>query len=448
MKNTKRLFLLILMLLTIFITPSFATDTNTSVELATNCPSCILMETSTGKILYEKNAYEVRYPASTTKMMTAILAIEHCQLTDTATVSHDAIFTVPTGYSHASLREGEILTIEQLLNVLLIPSANDAANVLAEHISGSVSEFANLMNEKAKEIGCQNTHFVNPNGVHNREHVSTAYDLALIGNYAMKNATFRQIVKKTKYTLPATNQYDKADRVFNTTNDLLRENHSTAKDNYYYSYATGVKTGYTGDAGNCIVASAKKDNLEVIAVVLGGGKTADGLSQRNLDCITLFNYAFRTYELKTLCEKNEVIKEVPIFGSSKDTPNLELRASEEITTLAKKEENLEDVVSEVTLNEHLSAPVALGATVGKVTYEIDGNSYSTDLIAGNIVEASPILQIVFGSILAALVLFILYLLLKSGNEKDSNSSSKKRKGKKSSKRGNGHYRFTLLHISD
>lgn len=446
MKKTKRFLFLILIILTILITPSFAAETDSSADVSTYCPSCILMETSTGKILYEKNAHEERYPASTTKIMTAILTLENCELTDTATVSHNAIYTVPEGYSHASLREGEVLTIEQLLHALLIPSANDAANVLAEHISGSVNEFANLMNEKAKEIGCENTHFVNPNGVHDDEHVSTAYDLSLIGNYAMKNATFRQIVKKTSYTLPATNKYTKTDRSFNTTNDLIRENHSTAKDNYYYPYATGVKTGYTGKAGNCLVASAQKNGLEVIAVVLGGGQTSEGLSQRNLDCISLFNYAFDNYEMKTLCEKNEVIGEESIWGASKDTPTLELRVKDEITVFTKQNINVDEIVSEVTLNDHLKAPIALGATVGTVTYEIDGNLYSTDLIAGNTVESSAFFQILFSIIFTLLILYLIRLLIKPRKGKGSKYTSKKKRKTKTptAKRGSGHYRSTLL----
>lgn len=410
-----------------------------------DCPSCILIETSTEKILYEKNAHEIRYPASTTKIMTAILALEKCQLDDTATVSHEAIFTVPEGYAHANLREGEKLTINQLLHVLLIPSANDAANVLAEHISGSVSEFANLMNEKAKEIGCKNTHFVNPNGIHHKDHVSTAYDLAVIANYAMKNNTFRQIVKETRYTLPATNQYAKEDRIFLTTNDLLRENYSTEKDNYYYPYAIGIKTGYTVEAGNCLVACAKKDGLEVISVVLGGGQTEEGLSQRNLDSIALLNYAFDNYTMKALCEKNELIQEIPIKGASKDTPNLELKAKESIQALTKKEEKIEKIVSDITLEKSLKAPIAMGVKVGVITYEIDGTKYETDLIAGNTVEASGFIQIIFGIIFAILIFYFIYLLGKPKKKKGStNSFKKKKKSKKTTKRGGGNYRFTLL----
>lgn len=295
MKKLKfTLFIFIFLILFIIFAPPCFADS----DLKTYCPSSILMETSTGKILYEKNANEVSFPASTTKIMTAILTVENCKLDDVATVSHNAVYSIPYDYTHASLKEGEELTIEQLLYALMIPSANDAAIVLAEHISGSVEEFAKLMNKKAKELGCKNTHFVNPNGIHNKNHTSTAYDLALMGQYAMKNETIRKIVSTKQFTLPTTNKYNKTDRIFNNTNDLL-----STYSRYYYEGTTGVKTGYTGEAGNCIVASAKKNGFEVLLVVLGGKSTSKGLSERYLDCKTLFDYAFDNYSFKILNEK-------------------------------------------------------------------------------------------------------------------------------------------------
>ena len=303
------LIFIFIMLLIIFAPPCFAES-----NLKTYCPSAILIETSTGKILYEKNANEVSYPASTTKIMTAILTVENCNLNDVATVSHNAVYSIPYNYTHASLKEGEELTIEQLLYALMVPSANDAAIVLAEHISGSVEEFAKLMNKKAEELGCKNTNFVNPNGIHNKNHTSTAYDLALIGQYAMKNETIRKIVSTKQFTLPATNKYNKTDRIFNNTNDLL-----STYSKYYYKGTTGVKTGYTSEAGNCIVASAKKNGFEVLLVVLGGKSTSKGLSERYLDCKTLFDYAFNNYSIKTLNEKNSILQQVTVHGATKET---------------------------------------------------------------------------------------------------------------------------------
>ncbi len=422
-------------------------STDNVKDLSIYSPNCILMEASSGRILYAKDAQEVVFPASTTKIMTAILALENCELTDIATVSHNAIFSVPASYSHASLKEGEELTIEQLLNVLLIPSANDAANVLAEHISGSVDDFAVLMNEKAKEIGCLNTHFVNPNGVHNDEHTTTAYDLALMGRYAMQNSTFRSIIKKTRYSLPATNKYNKTDRIFNTTNDLLRENNSTAKHNYYYEYATGIKTGYTTDAGSCIVASAKKDNMEVIAVVLGGGTTKDGLSERNLDCITLFDYAFENYSMQTVQEKNNVLEEITVRGATSDTRKLNVLVKDDISILLSSEENAQNLEPEITYRDNLKAPISANEAIGKITYQVGDETYSSDLLAETSVIASGFLPTLLRILLIFVTLYLLYILLKPKNKNKkhgSGSYTKATKKSKKRKKKGGHFRCMQL----
>lgn len=403
------------------------TNTNSSSvdDITTYSPSCILMDAKTGKILYEKNSSDVRFPASTTKIMTAILTLENCKLTDIATVSHNAIFSVPSSYVNANLKEGEQLSIENLLNILLIPSANDAANVLAEHIAGSVEQFAELMNKKAEEIGCLNTHFVNPNGVHNKNHTTTAYDLCLMGRYAMQFPTFRELVKKTSYTLPTTNKYNKTDRAFVSTNDLIRENHSSAKDNYYYPYAIGIKTGYTTEAGSCIVAGASKDNMEVIVVVLGGGTTKDGLSQRYLDCKNLFNYAFENYTSKTLHAENSVLKQISISGATKDTKLLNVLVKDEITVLYKNSEanNLEP---EITFQEKLRAPISANSVIGKITYHIGDETYSSDLIAESSVVASGFLSLLIKILLILVIGFLIFKLMKPPKRKPN---YKKKKGK-------------------
>ena len=168
---------------------SYADDNNLNIE----APSAILMDNDTGKILYEKSAYEKREPASTTKIMTAMLTLEHCKLDEVATVTSEAIKDVPSGYSSDLLKMGEELTVEDLLYALLVKSSNEAANVLAIHIAGSVESFATMMNTKANQLGCKNTHFVNPNGVHDEDHYTTAYDLAIMTREAMKNNTLDKL---------------------------------------------------------------------------------------------------------------------------------------------------------------------------------------------------------------------------------------------------------------
>ena len=197
----------------------FSQNSSLAVEPTIASEAAIVVEVSTGRIIYEKNSTKQMYPASTTKIMTAILTIENCNLTDMVTISESALSNIPEGYVTCGLVAGEQLSVNDLLYALMLPSANDAAYVLAEHIGGSVEGFSNMMNSKAQELGCTATHFINPNGIHSEDHYSTAYDLYLIANYAMKNETFRTIVASKEYTLPATEKYQSNDRVLKTTNN-------------------------------------------------------------------------------------------------------------------------------------------------------------------------------------------------------------------------------------
>ena len=320
-------------------------------------PAAILMDLNSGKILYEKNIYTKMYPASLTKVMTAIIVLENCELNDIATVSYESVMSLSSGYVTANLQIGEELTVEQLLYVLMVGSSNDAAIVLAEHISGSVEEFSKLMNEKAKELGCTSTNFINPNGVHDETHYSTAYDLALIAKYAMQNETFRTLVSTTSYTLPTTNKYDKEDRAFQNTNALLQYSNNQRADNYYYKYATGIKTGFTTPAKNCLVASADKDGLKFLTVVLGAGQTDEGLSQRYLDTINLFEYGYDTYSWIEIIKSGGVVHTTNIKNATRDTKKLDAVVGKDISALIKQEDKNNTILPEVTLNEDLKAPI-------------------------------------------------------------------------------------------
>lgn len=425
-KIKKLLLLLIILLLTlnIFCMNSFAETSLPSVY----SPACILIDADSGKILYSKNANTKMYPASTTKIMTAILTLENCKLDDVAIASHNAVYSIPYGYSVATIQEGEELTIEQLLNVLLIPSANDAAVVLAEHIAGSVEAFSDMMNSKAVELGCKNTHFVNPNGIHDEEHYSTAYDLALIGKYAMQFDTFRTIVQKTSYSLPKTNKYDKEDRLFNTTNDLIKKNYSSSPTNYYYQYATGAKTGYTDAAKSCIVATATKDDISLIAVVLHSGTTAEGLSQRALDCKTLFEYGFNNYSIKSIAEKDSVAEQISIKNSTKETESLDLLYSDDLSGLVPDDVDISTIAPNIKLTENLSAPILEGTNLGTITYTIDGFDYSCNLIASHTVYKSNFTKTLLELILLIFFLFLFAKFLHFKNKKNSkNRKSSNRK---------------------
>ena len=424
--NLKKKFIYLVLIFSILI--PFCTNYCFAVEenkLNIYSEAAIIVENSTGKILYQKNAKEKRYPASTTKVMTALLTLENCKLSDIATVSADAII-LPSGYANANLQVGEELSIENLLYALLVKSANEAATVLAEYIAGSVDKFADMMNQRAKELGCENTHFVNPNGIHNENHYTTAYDLYLIAQEAMKNETFRKIVTTTNYTLPATNKYPEANRSFPNTNDLIRVNKSNRADNYYYKDAIGIKTGYTKEAKNCLISASNRDGLEFISVVLGAGTTESGLSERYIDTINLFNYGYDNYSKKIIKEKGNTIETIEIKNGTKETKNLDLLISDDITATIKQSDFNTEFEPEIQINENLRAPIAQGEVLGKITYNIDGISYSADLKASHNVEKSGFITLLIQIVMAVLILFLLYKLLFDGKNKRKKYNKKYR----------------------
>lgn len=394
MKIIKKFFICLLILFFFYgFSFTYATD---SKDLSIDAQSALLMDLSTGKILYEKNINEKMYPASTTKVMTAILVLEKCNLNDTVVISKNAVSSVSFGYVTANLKVDEELTVEQLLHVLMVGSSNDAAIALAEHVSGSVENFTILMNEKAKEIGCQSTNFVNPNGIHDNNHYSTAYDLALISKYAMQNPTFQEIVFTSFYKLTDTNKYNRSDRWFSTTNDLINKN-----SEYYYKYATGIKTGFTTPAGNCLIASASKDNLNLLSVVLNSSKS----SQRFLDCITLFDYGFNTYVYKKIVQSGDIVQTVVVNNATKDTKNLDAAVSEDVWILLKKEEDILSVSPQLTINSNLKAPIHKGDVIGTIKYSANGISYESLLLANSNVERSFLVIYIF---IFVIILFIGY----------------------------------------
>lgn len=407
--NLKKIFIFVLLFLFVFSFASnyfvYAETDEVEINLEITSPVALLMESETGTILYEKNAYDKMYPASTTKIMTAILALENCNLDDIATVSKNAVMSVPIDYTNANLQVGEELTIEDLLYAFLIPSANDCGYVLAEHIAGSTETFADMMNLKATELGCKNTHFTNPSGIQDENHYSTAYDLALIGRYAMKNENFRKIVSTSSYNLPATNKYDSTDRRFVNTNFLIRE----SQTKYYYKYATGIKTGFTDDARDCVVASAKKDGIEYIAVILYAGYTDTWLKEKFIDCVTLFDFAFGNYTTKSLGMQGQIFDKVKVSGATKDTKLLDIVLENDITAFVSNSEFDNSFEPNVVLNDNLKAPIVKGDVLGSVSYTINDVVYSSNLVAGNDVEKSNILPTIFKILL---VLFILYFIVK------------------------------------
>ena len=413
MKTKKIFFTLFIILIIIINTYCYAIDVNAinadTDGISIYSESVILIDSNTGTTLYEKNSNQKMYPASTTKILTAILSIENGNLDDKTTVQYDAISGIPSGYSSAYLTEGEIISVRELLEVFLIHSANEAGNVLAEYISGSIDEFVNLMNQKAAELGCTNTHFVNTNGIHNENHYTTAYDLALIARYCMKNDTFRQIVSMKSCTIPATNKSDQ--REYKNTNNLI-----DTSSEYYIEDCIGVKTGFTSQAQNCLVSAFNKNGFEVIAVVLGAPKLESGESARNIDSTTLYNYAYSNYTIKNIANKNDIIYNIDVKNGNRDTKNLDLILEDNIPALVST--NNENITYTIKLNDSIVAPISANSVIGTITYTSQGVEYTENLLASHDVVERDYKFIFIGiSVILILILFMILIKILNKNKK-------------------------------
>lgn len=252
--------------------------------------SAILIDADTGTILYEKNSHIKAYPASVTKLLTALVTVENCSLSETLTVSYDAEHSVTWEDSKLAIYEGEQFTVEDALYALLLHSANDIAYALGEHVGGTIPDFANMMNQRAAELGALNTHFANASGLNDPEHYTTAYDIAMFGRACMNNSTITGIMKNNSYVIAPTNKYNQQRTVYQR-HEMLRKNSS-----FYYEYAVGGKTGFTDESQYTLCTFATKDDMNLIAVVL----LCEEPNMRYNDTIALFNYGFDNFEKLTL----------------------------------------------------------------------------------------------------------------------------------------------------
>lgn len=332
---------------------TYATDTQPVIGGA----SGILIDATTGEILYQKDADVPRYPASTTKIITALLALENLDLNKVVTVDAETPFTEG---SRMYLVEGEQLTVEQILYGMMTESANDAAVALAKEISGSVEDFAKLMNERAKELGAKNTNFVTPNGLHDDAHVTTAYDLAMIAKYAMTNEKFRDLVTTYRFVLPQTNKQET--RYMYNTNRMLYDEKTKVVVNGVsrgckYEGITGIKTGYTSHAGGCLVASAKRGDTELIAVTLAS--TDKG---RFADCITLLDYGFANYKTVHSMQAGTELGEIKVSRGSLNRVKVTLAKDAAATLPLEASDSI--LSTKLVLDKSLKAPVKKGDRAG------------------------------------------------------------------------------------
>ena len=264
MKNLKKIFAFLFVFICLNILLLFSVKADYEDVPNINSPSAILLDLNTGKILFEKNIDEKMYPASLTKVMTAIIVLEECELDEIVTVSYDSVMSLSSGYVTANLQIGEEFTVEQMLYVMMVGSSNDAAIVLAEHVSGSIDEFSKLMNEKAINLGCTSTNFVNPNGVHDENHYTTVYDMYLILNAAIQNEDFYRIFTSDTYTANYTSGGQTKTVEWGTTTQY----HSGKVKTPVGFTILGGKTGTTGAAGYCLVLlSENEEHDRIISIV-------------------------------------------------------------------------------------------------------------------------------------------------------------------------------------
>ena len=336
--------------------------------------SAIVIEASTGKVLYSKNAAEQRYPASTTKIMTLITALEYGKLDDVVTASDQA---AGTEGSSLWLTAGERLTLLDMLYGVMLVSGNDATVAVAEHISGSVENFAKQMTAKAHAIGAVNSNFTNSSGLPDEQHYSTAHDLAKITAYGYKNQLFAQIVSTQHKVIPWPGKdHDR---------DLYNEN----KMLWLYDGANGVKTGYTDAAGRCLVSAANRNGIQIIAVVLDSEHMWH-------DSIKLLDYGFSKLTQLPVVRKDDILKTVKITEGK--VGKVKLMATDDII-LPVADNEFDKFTTVIDAPEKVAAPVAAGQKLGTVTVMYDNVAVaSTELVADRTVERKSFFKLIWGSV--------------------------------------------------
>lgn len=363
------------------ITPEQTTETD---ELPLTAEAAILMDATSGQILYEKNSDTKQYPASITKLMTILLALEkmkteNIHLTDTITFSHDAIYTIEPGSSHIAIQEGETLTLEQVLYGIILQSANECSNGIAEFVDGSTEAFAKHMTARAKELGCQNTNFVNANGLFDKDHYTTAHDMALITKQLLTHDTYRKLVEKTYYEIPPTNKQDEI-RYLHGQHQMLNK-HSL----YYYPEAKGGKTGFTNEALNTLVTFAKKGDTELIVVVL---KCAG--AQHYVDTKTLFDYGFDNYKTVKAISATDISQDVTVTETLQNKTNTKQTISaileQDVYVTIPKQGSVADIQQTITCNDTVSVPITKDDILGTLTLSYDGKPIArANLVASDAV---------------------------------------------------------------
>ncbi len=365
---------------------------------APNIPAshALLMDSDHDEVLYEKAADERAYPASITKVMTALLVFEAISRGDltletVVTPTNAILYDLSADGSTQGIQPGEQMTVNDLLHCMLIASANEVCNILAEAVCGDISTFIEHMNTRAAELGCTGTHFANTHGLHRDDHYTTARDIYRFVKAAMEYKAFREIVSTVRYTVPATNLSDA--RTFYTTNALLT---NWKYIGYTYSNAIGIKTGHTPEAGQCLVAAAVDGDRTFISVVLGAQevKRADGTTDVQSFSLTktLFQWGFSNFSRKAILDGATFLREVPVSLCADNDYVIVKPAGNLERTLPKDVDPSQFTLTESLPTEPVEAPIQEGQVLGTVALSYEGKDYGTiDLVASEARERSELL---------------------------------------------------------
>lgn len=357
-----------------------------------NAKSAILIELNSHAIIFSYEADKKVYPASLTKIMTCMLALEHGNLDDSVPVTSVAFTDIDEYSSNAGLLEGERLSLREMLYCVMVSSANEACNAVAEHISGDIETFVALMNQKAQELGMTGTHFANPHGLHEDDHYTTARDLAILAVWAWQNPQFREFATTTEHTLPRTELSE--ERTIETTNALTV---NSPDNKYYYPYASGIKTGFTTPAGGCLISTATQGEVSFMTVFCGCSTVVhdDGsqTDQRFTQTRDLLEYAFEKYSMVQVLSSTAMLDQ-PQVSNADGRNNVVVHAKQDVTVLLPNDVKPEDITMKIEYDTQLPlrAPLEEGQRVGTVTaYYTNIPLAKTDLVTLTAVEeAKPV----------------------------------------------------------
>ncbi|MGE4213472.1 MAG: D-alanyl-D-alanine carboxypeptidase family protein [Anaerotignaceae bacterium] len=348
-------------------------------NLQLDAQSAILIDATTGDVLYEREIDKVQYPASITKLMTVLLALEYGNLDETMHFSHDAAFSIEPGSSHIAIDADEEITLRQGLYAIMLQSANEVSNGVAEHIDTTMDAFALHMTTRAKELGCTNTNFLNANGLHNENHYTSAHDMALIAKELLKFDFFKELMLTKYYEIPPTNKQPET-RYLYGQNQLIKDSSI-----FYYEKCIGGKTGFTNEAGNTLVAFAQNGDTTLISVVLkstGYGEYTDTAS--------LFDFGFNHFETKTIAKKGDICTTVNVTEETKkgsnDLGTINAVYSDDVIVSLPKDFSLADITTHEQLPQIIEAPVTTGQSLGNATFAVD----DTQIASANIISQNQL----------------------------------------------------------